>query len=260
MGSQIKEATFSSPGKITGWNNLPIVGRNFKTFDSKDGAMEYAQKTTIKPTNENNLTVPSGCACLTLIVKADTTGSLEAVEHELGKLDNEKIVVRIISKGVGPIIESDIKTAGIKKSLVLGFNVEFAKGTDMLALRDHIEVKLFKIIYELIDYVKEKMKAATPVSKVEAITGSAKIIRPFSKNKDKQVIGGKVEEGEIKSGSTVKIFRRDALLGEGKIKEIQSQKIKTNSVKEGDDFGLMIESKIEITQGDVLKAVSLIEQ
>jgi translation initiation factor IF-2 len=260
MGSQIKEATFSSPVKITGWNNLPIVGRNFKTFDSKDGAMEYAQKTTIKPTNENNLTVPSGCACLTLIVKADTTGSLEAVEHELGKLDNEKIVVRIISKGVGPIIESDIKTAGIKKSLVLGFNVEFAKGTDMLALRDHIEVKLFKIIYELIDYVKEKMKAATPVSKVEAITGSAKIIRPFSKNKDKQVIGGKVEEGEIKSGSTVKIFRRDALLGEGKIKEIQSQKIKTNSVKEGDDFGLMIESKIEITQGDVLKAVSLIEQ
>lgn len=258
-GDPLKEASFSSPIRITGWNNTPIVGREFKSFASKDEAIKYSEETVSKSAN-TNMAVPTGCACLSLVVKADTAGSLEAVEHELNKLGNEKIVVRIVSKGIGSISETDIKTANIKKSLVIGFNVEAPKATEMLALRDHTKVKTFKIIYELIDFVKARLKADTPISKVETIIGSAKIIRTFSKNKDKQVIGGKVEEGEIKSGSSVKIFRREALLGEGKIKEIQSQKIKTNLVKEGEDFGLMIESKIELMQGDTLKAVAMIEQ
>jgi translation initiation factor IF-2 len=92
------------------------------------------------------------------------------------------------------------------------------------------------------------------------ITGSTKILRIFSKNKDKQVVGGRVDEGEIKSGSSVKIWRRDNLIGEGKIKELQSQKIKTSVVKEGEEFGMMIESKIELVQGDILKATSLQKQ
>ena len=98
------------------------------------------------------------------------------------------------------------------------------------------------------------MEEATPVEKVETITGSAKIIRVFSKNKDKQVVGGRVAEGEIKSGEIVKIFRRDAEIGEGKIKELQIQKIKTASVKESQEFGVMIESKLEIAEGGCYKS------
>jgi translation initiation factor IF-2 len=87
-----------------------------------------------------------------------------------------------------------------------------------------------------------------------------KMLRAFSKNKDKQVIGGRVEEGEIKSSGLVKIFRRDSLIGEGKIKELQVQKIKTDMAKEGQECGMMIESKIELVPGDVLKATSLVKQ
>ena len=112
----------------------------------------------------------------------------------------------------------------------------------------------------MVDYVREKLKAETPVEMVETVTGGARIIRVFSKNKDKQVVGGKVEEGEIKSGSMVKIIRRDAEIGEGKIKELQMQKIKADIVVEGGDFGMMIESKIDIVEGDKLHATSLVKQ
>ena len=92
------------------------------------------------------------------------------------------------------------------------------------------------------------------------MTGIVKIIRIFSKNKDKQVLGGRIEEGEIKLGGVVEILRRDSIIGTGKIKELQTQKIKTNIVKEGQEFGMMLESKIELVAGDILKATSLIKQ
>jgi translation initiation factor IF-2 len=95
---------------------------------------------------------------------------------------------------------------------------------------------------------------------MEVATGSAKILRVFSKNKDKQVAGGRIEEGEIKSGSTVKIYRRESQIGEGKIKELQAQKVKTDIVKEKQEFGMMLESKIELSEGDIIKATSLIKQ
>ena len=161
---------------------------------------------------------------------------------------------------MGAITENDIKTAKIKKCLVLGFNVSVDKNAEMIITRENIEVKTFKIIYELIDYVKEKIKEATPIETVEMTTGSAKIIKTFSKNKDKQVVGGRVEKGEIKLTNNVKILRRDSYIGSGKIKELQIQKIKTDTVKEGQEFGVMIESKIELASGDILEATSLVKQ
>jgi translation initiation factor IF-2 len=89
---------------------------------------------------------------------------------------------------------------------------------------------------------------------VKTVTGLAKIIRIFSKNKDKQVAGGRMEEGEMKSGGVVEISRRDSVIGNGKIKELQIQKIKTDIVKEGSEFGMMVESKIELAPGDILHA------
>lgn len=259
-GENVNEASFSSPIKITGWNTMPTVGKQFKILPSKEEAILFTKMARDQSTGEIPNIIPNGCVFLTLVIKADTSGSLEAIEHELRKLGNEKIMVKIISKGIGSIIEKDIKTASLKKSLILGFNVSVDKSIVMLALRDNTEIKTFKIIYELIDYVKEKIKTETPVLKVEVMTGSAKILRTFSKNKDKQVIGGRIEEGEIKSGGMVKISRRDAFIGDGKIKEIQIQKIKINVAKEREEFGMMIESKIELIEGDILKAISLVKE
>jgi len=262
-GEAMKEASFSSPVKIVGWNTQPRSGSQFQTLLWKEKAVEFAaEKSEDKDRETEKIppASPTGVAILPIVIKADTVGSLDALEHELQKLSNEKIVVKIISKGIGAITEKDIKTANIKKSLVLGFNVSLDKSAEILGLRDHTETKTYKIIYELVDYVREKLKAETPVEMVETVTGGARIIRVFSKNKDKQVVGGKVEEGEIKSGSMVKIIRRDTEIGEGKIKELQMQKIKADIVVEGGDFGMMIESKIDIAEGDRVRATSLIKQ
>jgi translation initiation factor IF-2 len=258
-GENIPEATFSSPIRIFGWSTGPKVGSEFKTFATKDEASKFAAYSAITE-RENKKDEQTSSAFLEVILKADTFGSLDAVEHEFKKLSNEKIAIKIISKDIGTISEKDIKTANIKKSLVLGFNVNIDRGAEALAEREKITIKTYKVIYDLIDYVKERVKEATPVETIETTTGSAKILRTFSINKDKQVIGCKMEEGEIKSGGTVKIFRRDAEIGSGKIKELQIQKIKTNIAKEGQEFGVMIESKIELAPGDTLKATSLVEK
>ncbi len=262
-GETIGEASFSSPVRIIGWNVQPKVSRRFKAFAYKEEAIDFADKAAElakKETEAIKESGPEGCIFLTLVVKADTSGSLEALEHELQKLGNEKIMVRVISKGIGSITETDVKTANIKKSLIIGFNVGADKGSSALAMRDNVEIKTFNIIYELIDYVKEKIKAETPVTKVETTTGFAKVLRTFSKNKDKQVLGGRVTEGEIKQGSIIKILRREAPIGEGKIKEIQVQKIKTDTVAEGQEFGLLLESKMDVVEGDTLKATAFVSQ
>jgi len=259
-GESLKEAAFSSPVKIIGWSATPMVGEEFKTFHKKEEAVEFAGENNNSQTETREELTPEGQARLEIVLKTDTLGSLDAVEHELKKLSNNKITIKIISKGIGSITEKDVKTASIKNSLILGFNVGSDKIAEVLSMRDKIEVKTFKIIYELIDYLKEKVKEATPVETVEVATGSAKILRIFSKNKDKQVAGGRIEEGEIKLGSIVKIYRRDAPIGEGKIKELQIQKVKTDIVKEKQEFGMMLESKIELSEGDIIKASSFVKQ
>lgn len=254
LGENESEASFSSPVKIGNWNEQPRAGAEFKTFLQKEAAVEFASQ---KPNSEKISTgeTPTD-VWFEILIKADTYGSLDAIEHELQKLGNEKIRVKIIAKAVGNISEKDVKTAITKKTLILGFNVEVDKNAQMLAMREKIEIKTYNIIYELLDFIKEKIEANTPKEKVSVVTGEAKIIRIFSKNKDKQVVGGRVEMGEIKNGNLVEIFRREALIGTGKVKELQTQKVKTDLVKEGTEFGLLIESKIELVAGDFIKATT----
>lgn len=258
-GGRVEKASFSSPIRIFGWNKLPPVGSSFKSFSKKDDALNFSIK-MLENRSLEGIKTSSAEAFFEVVIKTDTFGSLEAVEHELKKLSTEKIEAKIISKGVGAITENDIRTANIKKGLVLGFNVTADRSAAALALRENVEVKTFNIIYELVDYVKQKLTENTPKETVEMITGSAKTLKTFSRNKDKQVIGGRVEEGEIKLGNTVQIHRRDSLVGTGKIKELQTQKLKASEVKEGQEFGLLIESKVEIVPGDILKAASLVQK
>lgn len=258
-GENISGASFSSPIRIVGWNTRPNVGNQFKTFIKKEEAMKFAAGNKDKEVKTQNI-IEDDRSYLGIVVKTDTSGSLEAVEYELQKLGNEKVAIKIISKGLGTIGENDIKTARIKKCLVLGFNVNVNKNTEMFAMRDNIEIKTFKVIYELVDYVKEKIKEATPNETIEVVTGSAKILKIFSKNKDKQVVGGRIEEGEIKTGKSVKILRKEFPIGNGRVKELQVQKVKSDTVKEGQEFGMMIESKLELARGDILKISSLVKQ
>ena len=198
-------------------------------------------------------------ATLPLIIKADTTGSLESVKSELTKLARERIVPKIISSGVGSINENDVKSAvAANNALIIGFHTKAEQRVVLLAERSGVTILIFNIIYELTDKIKELLSLREPKVETETIIGASKVLKLFSSTKNKQVIGGRVLSGQIKRGAVVKIIRREAELGTGKIKELQQSKIAADVVNEGTEFGAMIESKIEVAAGDTLKAVIIV--
>jgi len=127
-----------------------------------------------------------------------------------------------------------------------------------LAEHSGITILTFSIIYELTDKVKKLLSEREPKIETEEIVGISKVLKLFGITKGKQVIGGRVLSGLIKRGAVVKIIRREVEIGKGVVKELQQSKIVTDSVSEGAEFGAMIESKIEVVPGDVLKAVVLV--
>ena len=262
-GKTIKEATFSSPVRIIGWSELVQAGSPFKTFDTKNDALEYAANTqnTAAPQAANALSGNTGdITTFPVVVKADTMGSLEAIAYELGKIPSERIRVKIIEQGLGAIGEGDVKKASAyENAVVVGFNVKPDAQARSLAERDKVPVETFSIIYKLTDWLKEAAIARTPKIQVEETLGSAKILKAFSREKDKQIVGGRVEQGVLEVGTQVKITRRGAEIGVGKIRELQQQKRDVESIDAG-EFGTMIESKYEIAPGDIVVSFKMVEK
>lgn len=265
MGKKIVEATFSSPIKVIGWNKVPQVGSSFVAYEKKRDAEEAVETALLAekkaPQQPRSVATPDDKPVVPLIIKADVMGTLEAIKHELAKLPQDRLGIKIIQEGVGEVIESDVKSASATEgSIIVGFNVKIDSSAKAYAERTGIAIAQFDIIYKLTEWIAEVLKERTPKLKVAEISGEAKILKIFSKVKDRQILGGKVTSGLINLGDTVKILRRDAEIGEGVIKELQQQKLKTKTVETGREFGAMIESKLEIAQGDRITAFTVVEK
>ena len=219
--------------------------------------MKEAEKATIK--TSNNVDSASlepenedGLIELPIVLVADVLGTLDAIEHELEKLKNDSVKIKVIKKGVGCISEDDIKIASGKEGvLVIGFNTKIDGPAESLANRLGIEIKTFDIIYKITEWLEEVIKARTPRVEVEEKTGEAKILKIFSKTKDKQILGGKILDGEIALHGNVNILRRGESIGKGEIVNLQQNKANVREVSEG-EFGAQIQSKIEIAEGDTI--------
>lgn len=123
-----------------------------------------------------------------------------------------------------------------------------------------IKINTFSIIYDLTNFVKTLVVEKIPKEYVEEITGRARILALFSKEKDKQIIGSKVEMGTVSSGDEIRAMRRDIEIGRGKIRELQEKKLRTDKVAEGHECGMMIEIKNELAVGDRIEAVRMVEK
>lgn len=263
LGKTIKEATFSSPVRITGFKDVPMVGSKFAIFETKKEAEKAAQEYRSEEEKETSILKQEveGKTIIPLIIKVDVLGTVEALQKEIRKIENERIIIKTISTGVGNITENDIQIAGgDDNAIVVGFNVKMDKSAKDLAEKTGAQVKTFDIIYKLTEWLEEQVKLKTPKIKTEKIVGKAKIIKIFSQTKDKQVVGGKITEGSISVKSKIKILRREYEMGEGKILGLQAQKIEVKEVKENDEFGAMIESKKEIAPGDIIEAFIIVEE
>ncbi len=263
LGNQVKSATFSSPVRIVGWDKLPPVGAEFFTFDTKKEAQEHALPYAAeKPLQAEPLPdAETGILVIPAIVKADTVGSLEAISQELAKLSTEKVQVRVVLSGIGTISENDLRNSeGNPNTVVVSFHAKPDAKAASYALRTGITIHEFDIIYKLTEWLDAYIKERTPKTLEERVTGTAKILKFFSKAKDKQVVGGRVETGMLKSGENIRLMRKDEEISIGKIRELQQNKNKVSEVSDGTEFGAQIECATDITPGDRIQAFESIEQ
>ncbi len=263
LGKPIKEATFSSPIRIIGWNELPQVGLTFQSYATKKEA--EAAVTAAKSSSPTKFTSQDhsaeDVAIIPILIKANESGGLDAIQYELKKIKNEKIKIKIIQSGIGDISENDVKIASARENtLIVGFGTKIDASAQSQAEKMGIEIHLFDVIYKLTEWFQTVVEARTPKVKTEESTGIAKIIKIFSKTKDKQVLGGKVEQGMLMLGAEVKITRRNFQIGEGRVRELQHLKKKVSEVGEGLEFGALIESKIEIAPGDKIESFRIVEK
>ncbi len=265
LGKSIDQASFSSPVEIIGWDELPVVGNTFQAYKTREEARESVEK---EKTTQSNKTSPDEKSSeeisannIPIIVKADTSSSLEALLSEIKKLSTDRMCAQVISSGIGTISENDIRLAdGSRKAIVIGFNTKIDLPAKNLAERNEIEIQTFDIIYRMSEWLKETLAQRTPKIQTLESVGIAKVIKLFSKAKDKQILGGRVLKGSIMQGAQVKITRREAEIGEGKIRELQQQKVVVSEVGEGKEFGAMIVADIEIAPGDQIESFVTVEK
>ena len=267
LGKQIAEATFSSPVSIIGFDKAPPIGAHFRAFENKKEAEEAVRENIELKKKElsKNKGVEAETAgdrkTLPIILKADSNGSLEALEKEVVKLNTDKVFFKVIGSGVGAIGETDMKLASSdKETMVVGFNVKIDPTARELKESSGVWVETAEVIYKLSEKLAEEAEKRRPrVETMESI-GKAKVQKLFSQSKGKQIVGGKVLEGKISEGGQVKIIRREAEIGKGRVASLEQSKIKAKEISEGSDFGMQIESKIDIAPGDILEAFSVVQK
>lgn len=268
LGNNLKEAEASSPVTITGFDKLPSAGDSFSVFENKKESTKYInelmelqdQKERNEKT-ESKRFVKNKKNVFPLVIKADVTGSLDAVKHELKKITNERSEFKIIEEGIGPVNERSIKSiGGTNLATIIGFNVPIENNAQFLADNLDIEIKSFSIIYQLLEYLEERILKLTPKEKFEEVVGEAKILKVFSWTNKGGVVGGEVTTGSIKKDNILKIYRRGELIGKSNIKELQTGKKDVLSVESPKQFGTNIVSKLEVVEGDLIQSVEVIEK
>ncbi len=259
-GKPIKNAHAGQPIMVTGFDEIPASGAIFISSDDKKAVEKLADETRqaqIKQVMDPRI-YRNAKVVIPVVIKADSLGTLDAVKTEVKKRETDDIKIKIIAEGVGNISEGDIMLASSdEKTIIIGFTVKMeAKARDQ-ADRFKITPQIFDIIYKLSEWFDTVVTDRLPYEEKETTLGTLKILRTFSSQKDKHVIGGRVETGKIENGALVRVIRRGVELGRGRIVELQSQKIKTNTVMEGNECGLMVESKVEMIPGDMIEAITV---
>jgi translation initiation factor IF-2 len=261
LGRKIKEAVAGSPVQIVGFNTLPETGTSFTVVDSKKEAEaavalarnERAQVTAPQQRSESE---EEARPYLPLIIKTDVSGTIDAIEHEIAKLPQEKMEVRIVGKGVGTISEADVKIAagGSGNGIILGFNVRIEPSAKDTAERLGIRIELFDVIYRLTEEIQKIVLERTPKYEEAEQTALCKVLKVFSESKGGIVLGGRVEDGVFGLGDQVKILRRDVEIGRGSIESLQTGKAPTKKVEAGNEFGAVLKTKDPVAPGDHLQS------
>ena len=194
---------------------------------------------------------------LNIILKGDVFGSLEAIEAMLKNLPQDKSILRILKSEVGDISETDAKLAEMSKAIIIGFRVKISPTVVQYMKNDldkRLRIKTFDIIYELIQDVRNSLEKTLEPEVTRENVGKLRTILVFWAEKNRQIIGGKITEGELKKGLKLEILRDDKKIGAGRIINLQRDKKDVDLLRKGDEAGILFEGDVKIEKGDILQA------
>lgn len=259
-GKRIENAKASQPVRISGWSRLPPAGTPCVSAPTKKEAEKLATEPPAPANRIETTVMVDGVAMLPLVVKADVTGSIDAIKHELAKIEHDRVVVRIVSEGVGAVSEGDVKTAMAGGATIVAFTVGTDSNARDLADRNKINIESFSIIYELKEKIEELVLARAPRITVEEISGEAKVLKAFNTAGNKQVLGARWLSGTLALGDSVKIDRRGIHLGNAKLVNLQVARVDVKEIHVEGEFGLQLEGKYEAAAGDTLQAFKMVNK
>jgi len=258
-GAAVTIAEPSMPAEIFGLKVAPKVGDVLEVIDdprkatrAKIYTMQKQDETFLK-TNEMADEDKEKLTELNIVLRADVLGSQEAIIESLKKMEAEGIRINFVAKGLGNVNESDVATAEATGAMLLGFNVLPSTSASNLARDKKIEIKIYKIIYELIDEVKRKLNEIIKPEIVRTDLGKMQVLMLFKKGNDWQVLGGKVTTGKVEPRSKVAVIRGGQFLTSGKITALQIGKQEVTDAVKGQECGIKFEGQPIIEADDVLE-------
>lgn len=253
LGKNISEAGPSTPVRISGIQDLPNFGDRFLVVENEKVAKELTKIKTIKRKVLSISEISPDLKELKIVLKADVTGSLEAIKSALKNISTSEVKIKVIHEGVGGISESDVNMAIASKALVIGFRVKADTEVMNLARRENIKISLYDIIYQLLDDLTAALSGLLEPEIVETEVGRLQILAVFRTTKNEKIVGGKVTSGKIMNGAEVRIVRDKETIGIGKIINLQQNKKDINEVTENFEAGLRIATPTKILIGDFLE-------
>ena len=269
----LQVATPSTPVSVIGLAEVPQAGDRFMAFPSEQEAREIALKRKqIKEAKEKNRTSAASLDDLfnlakegeiqniNIIIKADSTGSAEAVKGSLEKLSSDNIKINIVRATSGAITESDVLLASASKAIIYGFNVRPDAKTRAKAEEEKVEIRLHRIIYALIEEIQAAMKGMLAPTLVERVTGQAEVRRLFKVSKLGTICGCMIVDGSIKNNSLVRVLRDGIIIFEGKIASLQREKDQAKEVKKGFECGILLENFNDVKEYDIIEGYEMVEE
>ena len=269
-GQDIVEALPSTPVEITGLNEPPQAGDKFMAFESEKQAKQVAEERKIRnkeaDSNFSGMTlddlfgrIQEGVKEINIILKADVNGSSEAVKNSLEKISTDDVKIKVIRAGVGTITESDITLAKASNAIIIGFNVRPINKTLDIAKEQGVEIRLYDIIYKVVEDMEAAIKGMLDPEFEEKIIGTLEIRQIFKFSKVGNIAGCHVLDGKVNNNSNVRLIRDGVVVYNGKINTIQHEKDQVKEVSKGMDCGVTLENYQDIKENDILEAYELIE-
>ena len=265
-GKSINEASPSTPVEILGINGAAKAGDDFIVLDNEKEAKNLSENRAEESKEEKNpLTFATQDSAfldnpaeeLNLIIKSDVHGSSEAIKSAINQIKHDEVKPKIILADIGMVTETDVTLAKASNAVLIAFNVKPSKEAKKLAENEKVKISSYNIIYEVLDYIKQKMSGLLSPDIQETITGTAQILEIFKVSGAGKVAGSKVTEGEIISSSDVRIIRDGAIIYTGKVGTLFREKNQVKQVSNGQECGITVKDYMDFQKDDTIEAFSV---